>query len=171
MPTTFTKIAAVSVGSGGASSIDFTSIPSTYTDLLIVLSARSARSDVRDSAELTFNNNTSNYTTRTLRGNGSSVDSGTGYSSSSINRPDVNGATSTANSFSNISFYISNYAGSNNKSVSIDSVFENNATEAWQILAAGLWSDSAAITSAKLEIDVSTFVQYSTATLYGIKNS
>ena len=40
MATTFTKIASVTVGSGGASSIDFTSIPSTYTDLCVKLSTR-----------------------------------------------------------------------------------------------------------------------------------
>ena len=172
MAITYTAIATVTVGSGGASTIEFTSIPGTYTDLVIVLSARSARtSETRDSVELSFNNNTTGYTTRTVRGSGSGVDSNTGYSSSSIQRADVNATNSTANSFSNISFYIPNYAGSNNKSVSIDSVFENNATDAWQVLAAGLWSNTAAITSIKLGLEISTFVQYSTATLYGIKNT
>jgi hypothetical protein len=43
---TMVKIDTVTVGSGGAASIEFTNIPQTYTDLQIVLSARSATSDV-----------------------------------------------------------------------------------------------------------------------------
>ena len=40
MAVTFTQIASVTVGSGGAASIDFTSIPSTYTDLCIKTSIK-----------------------------------------------------------------------------------------------------------------------------------
>ena len=43
MATTYTLISSVTVGSGGAASIEFTSIPSTYTDLVLKLSARSSR--------------------------------------------------------------------------------------------------------------------------------
>jgi hypothetical protein len=35
MANTYEAIATVEVGSGGASTIDFTSIPSTYTDLVL----------------------------------------------------------------------------------------------------------------------------------------
>ena len=56
---TFTKIASATVGSGGASSIEFTSIPSTYTDLVIKLSMRSAFTSFnRHDLQLTFNSNT-----------------------------------------------------------------------------------------------------------------
>jgi hypothetical protein len=66
--------------------------------------------------------------------------------------------------------YIPNYAGSSNKSVSIDSVTENNATGAYSGLTAALFASTAAITSFGISTG-SNFVQYSTATLYGIKNS
>jgi hypothetical protein len=46
MATTFIKIASVTVGSGGAASMDFTSIPSTYTDLVIKVSTRKVQSAV-----------------------------------------------------------------------------------------------------------------------------
>ena len=53
MANTYTLISSVTVGSGGASSIDFTSIPATYTDLCLVWSGRSAGSDV--DTKITFN--------------------------------------------------------------------------------------------------------------------
>lgn len=170
MAFTYIPIATVTVGASPVSTIDFTSIPATYTDLKIVVSARCNRTGFeRDSIELTFNNNTSNYSTRTLNGSGSSAGSATGYSAASIQRADVNGPTTTSNTFSNIEFYIPNYAGSTYKPVTIDSVYEDNVTLAFIHCIAGLWSNTAAITSVKLGLETSSFVQYSTATLYGIK--
>ena len=56
MPVTYKPIATVTVGAGGAASIDFTSIPGTYTDLLVLISARSTRStDYRDELFIRFN--------------------------------------------------------------------------------------------------------------------
>jgi hypothetical protein len=171
MPTTFTKIASVSVGSGGASSIDFTSIPSTYTDLCVYFSGRS--NDTRASGgfacKLEFNGSSSNLSSRWVRGSGSAIANNTETIIAQI----MSGASDdTANTFGNSSIYVSNYAGSNNKSVSIDGVEETNGSTAYSILSAGLWSSSAAITSVKiLPIVATLFVQYSTATLYGISKS
>jgi hypothetical protein len=68
--------------------------------------------------------------------------------------------------------YLPNYAGSNNKSLSLDSAFENNSSTAYLNMVAGLWSSSAAITSLKVyPASASNFAQYSTAYLYGVKNS
>ena len=170
MANTFVKIASVTVGSGGASSIDFTSIPSTYTDLVVLSSLRTTR-NTGDAASIsiTFNGSTSSRTSRILYGNGSSVYS---YTDTILEGGFADQNTgNTANTFSNHQYYIPNYAGSNNKSLSIDSAHENNATNAYALLNAALWSNSAAITSIKLENTGFNFVQYSTATLYGIKNS
>jgi hypothetical protein len=170
MPTTFTKIASVSVGAGGAASMDFTSIPATYTDLCIKLSGRSARSAQQvDNLFITFNSNTTGYTMRSLSGNGSSTSAAT-YSSRYASFS-VDAAGSTASTFSNHEIYIPNYTSTNYKFYSADSVSENNASTAQSDLVAGAWSNSAAITSISLLPEVSTWVQYSTATLYGIKNS
>ena len=82
--------------------------------------------------------------------------------------------TDTPNTFSNGEMYVPNYAGSTQKSASLDSVAENNASTAYMAMQAGLWTGTAAITSIALTPDTSTspsFSQYSTATLYGIKNS
>lgn len=170
MPNTFTKIASVSVGSGGAASMDFTSIPATYTDLCVKLSGRSARAGQQvDNLFITFNSTTTNFTMRALAGNGTSPSS-TNYAIRYASFS-VDAAGSTASTFSNHEIYIPNYTSANYKSYSADSVSENNATDAQSDLVAGLWSNTAAITSISLLPEVSTWVQYSTATLYGIKNS
>jgi hypothetical protein len=171
MATTFTKIASVSVGSGGAASIDFTSIPSTYTDLCINFSGRSndSRASGGFACKLEFNGSSSSLSSTFLRGSGSAVTSTTDTIIAQI----MSGASDdTANTFGNSSIYVTNYAGSNNKSVSIDGVEETNGTTAYATLASGLWSSSAAITSVKiLPIVATLFVQYSSATLYGINKS
>ena len=168
---TYTLISSVTVGSGGAANIEFTSIPQTYTDLLVKLSGRSSRSAaVGEEFLLTFNNNGSNYSERQLRGDGSSAISQT-FSGSSIQQLGQPGAGATANTFGNWEFYIPNYAGSNNKSISLDGVTENNAAQAYTYLEAGLWADSAAITSIKISAGSYLAVEHTTAYLYGISNA
>jgi hypothetical protein len=166
MANTYTLIASSTVGSGGAADVTFSSIPSTYTDLLVKYSARTSNAANGGNVSVEFNGSTASFTGRYIAGTGSTVVSGTltnyfGYS---------NAATSTSNIFSNTEVYIPNYAGSNNKSFSIDTVYENNASAANSILNAGLWSNTDAITSIKL-IGQSAFDQYSSFYLYGIKNS
>ncbi len=168
MATTYTLISSVTVGSGGAANMEFTSIAATYTDLVVKITGRSDSSDT--SIELSFNNSTSNRTTRYLFGNGSTASSGN--ATNMFITSSIVPSTSTASTFSNAELYIPNYAGSNNKSSSVDGVSENNATASNMALTANLWSDSAAITSIKLTpAGGGNFVQYSTAYLYGISNA
>jgi hypothetical protein len=167
MAITYFQIGStVTVGSGGAASIDFTSIPSTYTDLVLVLSGRTNRSANGDDISISFNGSTSNFSSKFLYGNGASA-----ASFSSTGLAGIIGAGSdTANTFGNMQVYIPNYAGSTNKSYSIDSVNENNATTAFASFLAGLWSNTAAITQITFTSNnAANFVQYSTASLYGIK--
>ena len=159
---TYIKIASVEVGAGGASSIDFSSIPATYTDLILKFTAR-ADSGLTG-VYIAFNGSSSSFSGKYLEGNGSSAGSGSlaryvGTESAS---------TSTANTFSNGEIYIPNYAGSQYKSFSADDVSENNGTTAYATLNAGLWSNTAVINQITLTITGHNFVQYSTATLYGI---
>ena len=164
MPDTFIKIASVTVGSGGASSIDFTSIPSTYTDLMIYASLRSTTSDT--SGYLEFNALTTNLSDRVLYNSNGTI----GSNSTSTIRVFSN-RSNAASTWSNTAIYIPNYAGSNNKSVSIDQVTEENATGGIiSTLTAGLWSSASAITAIKLKSGIN-YAQYSTAVLYGIKSS
>jgi hypothetical protein len=164
---TFEKIAFTEVGSGGASSFDFTSIPSTFTDVVIKISARLSAAVDFGSLSIAFNGSTSSFTSRILQGDGSSA-----VSASLTNfAGGVGGTSLTANTFNNVEIYIPNYAGSTNKSFSSDSVVENNATAARNTLIAGLWSSISAINQITLTSASGNFVQYSTATLYGIKKA
>ena len=167
MATTYEAIATVEVGSGGAASIDFSSIPATYTDLVVKVSGRAASATDFGTVLLALNSSGSGFTNRQLVGTGSAAVSNTGTTAVGP----IPGTLITASTFNNAEIYLPNYAGSTNKSYSYDGVLENNATGARAILGAGLWSNTAAITSISLTTDIGNFVQYSTATLYGIKNS
>ena len=162
----------ITVGSGGVSSVTFSSIPSTYTDLVIKASGRSSLAAIYGSGELQFNSDTgSNYKWLRVGGAGSgSAGSDAASSTTSIIYEFV-GNNSTANTFANAEIYIPNYTSANQKSVSIDSVGENNATTAYATLASGLWTSTAAITSIKLFSSGNTILQYSTFYLYGVSNS
>ena len=82
------------------------------------------------------------------------------------------GTGGTANTFDNFEIYIPNYAGSTNKSFSVDGVAEDNSSSNNELdLVAGLWSSTSAINAVGLTINGQTIAQYSTAYLYGIKNS
>jgi hypothetical protein len=156
-------IETVTVGSGGAASIEFTSIPQDGVDLLLLLSGRATTTSI--SALVSFNASTSNFSWRLLNGNGSSVNS-----FNDTNQFFLRAARSsdTASTFGNGSMYVSNYSGSSNKSVSIDSVIENNATASALDITAGLWSDTSAITSIGLAFASGNFAEHTSASLYKI---
>lgn len=167
MATTFEKIASVDVGVAGSASIDFSIIPSTYTDLVLKISARLTAAVDFGSLSIAFNGSTSSFTSRILQGDGSSA-----VSASLTNfAGGVNGTLTTSSTFNNVEIYIPNYAGSTNKSFSSDSVVENNATAGRDTLIAGLWSNTAAINQITLTSASGNFAQYTTAYLYGVKNA
>jgi len=169
MANTYTLIASSTVGSGGTAYIEFTAIPATYTDLVILCSLRSNDSRVYTWVNLKPNGSASNGTSRQLYANGSSAISG---NLARVQLQAVPANNATASTFGNASIYIPNYASSNNKSFSGDSVAETNGTTTEMGLDANLWSDSAAISSFQIYPgDGSLWLQHSTAYLYGIKNS
>jgi hypothetical protein len=147
-------------------SIEFTSIPQDGTDLVAVLSVRSSRSgEIDDPVEMRINGGSTAISTRYLRGSGASAVSAT--STTDIYFGTAAGATS--NTFDNASVYLPNYAGSTNKSFSVDGVGENNATTAYQAITAGLWANTAAITSLLFKSRTgNNFVAGSTISLYKI---
>jgi hypothetical protein len=170
MPNTFELIASYTVGASPVTSIDFSSIPSTYTDLCFKISARITRSGVvTDIMNISFNGASTNESSRRLEGNGSSASSA---SNSLLLAYQASSTDATASTFGNGEFYIPNYAGSTNKSASNDGVSENNGTTAFAGFAANLWSNTAAINQVTFTPDSGTnFVQYSTIYLYGVKNA
>jgi len=170
MANTMTLISSVTVGAGGAASIDFTSIPGTYTDLQILWSLRTNNDPDAGNYGLvavSFNGSTANITRRNLLGSGSAASSG----STTNAQIAIDGLNNTASTFASGIFYLPNYAGSTNKSVSLDNVMEQNSTTTYMSLNAVLWSQTAAINQLTLSAVSGNFVQYSTAYLYGVKSS
>ena len=154
-----TLIASATVGAGGAASIDFSSIPGTYTDLVLVVSARATSTTA--AMTIAFNGSSASFTSRYLQGNGTAASSSTG--TTLIGNASI--STDTANTFGSVQIVIPNYAGSTNKAFSIESVTENMAAGAFQQMFASIWSNTAAITQVTLSL--ANFAQYSSASLYG----
>ena len=169
MATTMKLIAKVEVGSGGAANIDFTSIPGTHDDILVVLSQRnsSAGNAQQYTVNMSINGVTTNRSWRRLGAyNGNQTYSDSGTSSLVAISP---GSGATANTFGSTAIYFPNYAGSTNKSFSVDDVTENNSSVNNSISPlAGLWSSTAAITQLTFSPGSGNFVQYTTAQIFGI---
>ncbi len=163
MASTMVALQTVTVGAGGSASISFTSIPQTYTDLKLVISPRNTAAN--NYGTITFNGSSSSFSRRILYGTGSSTASTAPNNAESLT---INDSGTTASTFANYEMYIPNYASSNYKSFSIDSVTENNGTVAYQIMHAGVWSNTAAITSLTITAAGGNLAEYSTATLYGV---
>jgi hypothetical protein len=173
MANTYMQIGnTVTVGAGGSAQIAFFSIPSSYMDLKLVLSARQSGSALNAEAYIFVNNdNSALYATTTLVGSGSAVASGSGSANGAIISFQTPAATATANVFGNAEINIADYSASKNKSFSIDEVCENNGATADMRIMSGLYNSTNAITSVQVNPTSGTFVQYSTASLYGIKKN
>ena len=179
---TFVQIGStVTVGSGGAASIEFTSIPGTYTDLMLKLSLRSAASSGgRDYFMFRFNSNSSSVYYGTYL---AEIDLGSPVagSQSAITVATVyvtNAADSAANFFGNNDIYIPNYTSSYAKNLlgSFSSEANQNGGSSLGI-ATSLWNPGtqAAITTVTIypgsgtsNVPSGNWAQYSTASLYGI---
>ncbi len=165
MPITYDNIATTTLGSA-TSTITFSSIPSTYTDLRIVLVG--SLSGGGNWGNLRFNSDSgSNYSVTILRGNGSAASSARQSNATEILYQWQ--ATSSSSDLVFHSFDIFSYAGSTNKTVLFSlSQDANGGGDVERNV--GLWRSTAAITSVNL-ISSSTWNIGTTATLYGIKNA
>jgi hypothetical protein len=167
----YESIATIAVGSGGQSTIEFTSIPSTYKHLQIRAILRSSRGGSTDSVGLTFNGVTtgSAYDQHILYGDGSSAISAAGASQNFIYPVVTTAGTDLANTFSTMVVDILDYATAKNKTVrSLAGYDLNGSGLSW--FASGLWRNTDAIISIRLAPGSSNWVQYSHFALYGIKD-
>lgn len=171
---TFQKLQTITVTGATQAALDFTSIPQTYTDLVIYFSARANRNNLMaDGVFIRFNTDytAGNYSQQRLIGSGSaaSADFGTAFGGAGLTNAD----TATSSSiFSNSQIYIPNYTGSIKKAWQTLGVSENNATQSYTQFAAGSWTGTAAITAIRLIPEVATaWYQNTTAYLYGISNA
>lgn len=174
MANTFIQIGnTATVGNAGASSIQFTSIPDTYTDLAIIASLKGTGTGGGMSAGLVFNTAAADCYSKFIYGGGSNAaNPGNNSGGTDIYFGEVINI-STASYFSNHTIYIPNYTSSNPKTAECQSVTENNhqTTGIANLLSTGFCSKTAAITSITLRSFGGTgdsFKEYSTASLYGI---
>lgn len=167
------SIATTTVGSGGATTITFSSIPSTYTHLQIRNIAREKPSgdSLYDSLYATFNSDTgSNYSQHFLRGNGSAAQAGGSASQTSTTLGGIEQGGNTANTFGAGVIDILDYANTS-KYKTVRSLFGYDANgSGYIVLASGLWQSTSAITSITLT-PINGFAQYSSFALYGIKGA
>jgi hypothetical protein len=143
--------------------IEFTSIPQTFTDLVVLISARTEKIEVEQTSAIgtKFGGTDSSCV---WYGDGTNPDSET---SGFIKAGLASNASATVNTFGNSILYIPNYASSNTKIGSSTSVNENNATRARQELAAVSSTSTSPITSLGFASDFD-LVAGSTISLYGI---
>lgn len=168
MALTLTKLTTVTVGSS-VSTISFTSIPQTFTDLLLKFSLKSTSANQQtDGLFFKINGSSANFTRRSIYGDGSGVASSTQSNAYLGFTP---GASATS-IFGNGELYIPSYTSSNYKTTYSDNTSEANQTISYSFFATQLWSQTAAITQLDLYYSGGdSFAQYSTATLYGILKS
>ena len=174
MPSTYTLISS-NVLSSSAASVTFSAIPSTYTDLVVRISARTDRASQNNSfiAVKPFNSDTgTNYSYTILTGNGAAAstfnESNVAYSAMGY----VDATTATSNTYASLELYIPSYTASQNKPISTFGAHENNATTAYLAATAGLWRNTAAITGVTIDtLGQGSFIATSSFYLYGIKNS
>lgn len=181
MANTHTLIESITVGSGGAANMTFSSIPNTYTDLKIVASTRivgngEGSNPPINRGQITFNGSGGNYTVCMMYGlpgqSPSANSAGGGPGSSSFYAGSSVSALGTTGTFSSFEIYIPSYTSSLPKAIIINDVTENFGDPATEDICAILWSGTDAITSIKLnDYGNSNYAQHSTAYLYGILKS
>ena len=162
-------IETVTVGAGGAASIEFTAIPQEVgSDLLLIISQRNVDNAGELRIQINSDGSTSNTPGLFLEGNGSTAYSYSLGANAWIRlRPDQ--SSHTANTFSSSSLYFSNYASTSGKPISVDSVMENNATAAYQEIAGYSYLGTSGISSLTITANTGNQAEHSTASLYKIK--
>lgn len=173
MPNTYTLISS-NILSSSAGTVTFSSIPATYTDLMLLASIRTSQAGVNNgTATLTFNGDTAaNYGVTSINayGSGGNTGNSTGLSGISLNSGALNSAGHLADTFTHHEMYIASYKESGYKTFMMQTAGEDNVTSVYMGIQAGLWSNSAALTSITYTCG-GNFVSGSSFYLYGIKNS
>ena len=172
--TSFESIATVTVGSGGAASAEFTSIPGTYTHLQVRMFAKTDRALNRDGVRMRMNSVStgSPYAWHGLYGDGASAFADGGANLNEIVTFRAAGNTSATSIWGGLIIDVLDYANTNKNTTirCLGGVDLNGAGEIW--LSSGLWNNTSAITTLTFTPNVgSNFLQYSHFALYGIKGA
>jgi hypothetical protein len=172
------SIATTTVGSGGASSITFSSIPSTYTHLQIRGIGLSNRASYIDNYLLQLNGDTgNNYSYHQLYGDGTNVGTGNAANNNGINTTqNIPSSSYVSNVFGVSLVDILDYTNTNKyKTIRLLSGVNTNTSadasgNTGRIqLDSGLWMNTAVVTSLTFTLNFGAWQQYSSFALYGVK--
>ena len=174
----YESIQTVTVGSGGSSSVGFSSIPSTYKHLQLRIFGRGLSSSAdRVSITVKVNSDTgTNYANHAVGGDGSSAftaqatSQGVGANNFMAGISAIVGSTGAANAFGASIVDILDYANTNKyKTFRSLAGQDQNSTSGRIALVSGLWQSTSAITTLDLNLESGSWAQYSVIALYGIK--
>jgi hypothetical protein len=166
----FESIATVTIGSGGALSADFTSIPQTYSHLQIRMIGRTANAYTDDNIHIRFNSDTgNNYAFHYFYGTGAAVASGNQATYNLAIPFRVPGANSSANMFGSGVCDILDYTNTNKYKTLRSIAGHDQNGSGLLFMFSGLYFSTAAITSISLFYSSSiNIAQNTTFALYGI---
>jgi hypothetical protein len=165
-------IATITLDNPNTTTFQFTSIPQTYQDLMMVVFARNTTTAITVSQIIPqFNNNgATDYSYTVLRGNGSSATSARSANANFTYGGSTSSGNATAGVFGSIVFHVLNYANTSTfKTLLERSAVDLNGSGEVD-LAVSTWRQTAAIHTISMGQSYGTvYVSGSTATLYGIK--
>ena len=169
----YESIATVTVGSGGTSTISFSSIPSTFKHLQIRALSRTNRADTNDFLTMRFNSDSgSNYAYHSLYGNGSTAGANdTGTSTGTPWSAMTAGNSAGASMFGAQVWDVLDYQNTNKyKTVRVLSGTDQNGINGRLYFMSNLWQSTSAISTVTITSTYGTALQeYSSFALYGIK--
>lgn len=156
---TYSQIATTTISGSSTNSISFSSIPSTYTDLVIVLNAANTVGGY--DTIVRFNDDTnSNYSFTRVSGDGTNPVSGRGSNQTGFNWAGYLGTT-----IGTVVTQIFNYANTTTNKTALS---RSSSSEFGPWASVGLWRSTSAITKVTITFASQNFASGSTASLYGI---
>lgn len=168
---TMTLISTATVGAGGAASVTFSDIAATYTDLVIVASAKFSTAGYdQDLLCVRFNGDSTygNYSWGQIQNSVGTISKTYTSFDTRMKLAYVPGGNTNANYMGVLRMDIPYYASSNAKTMHCEWAWSRNASTASNGLGGGGWTSTAAITSITLlPSDSTTIAQYSMFSLYG----
>jgi len=165
-------IATVTVGTS-QSTITFSSIPQNYEHLQLRWIARSDRAATQDFVDIRLNSDTgANYAAHLLYGEGAAASAAAYVSNTSVGIVFMPAASSTASVFSVGVMDILDYTNTNKYTTTRTLGGADINGSGRIVLGSGVWMNTAAVTTLTIITDnASTFTQYSSFVLYGIKRA
>jgi hypothetical protein len=174
MATTYEFIASNTLAST-AQSVTFSSIPQTYTDLVVRVNARTNDTGQYIAVQFRFNGDSANNYSSVSIPIYSTTTQSARLLNESYGRAQYGATASgaTTNAFGNAEIYIPSYTVAAQKPIAARGIAASNNASLFQSIDANLWNNTAAITSITIFGNPTSYLWSvgSSFYLYGIKNS